>query len=106
MNIIRHEATPNFIEFKAEPDKSDGIDKMSATQLRAAYADLHRKNQELEKQVSRLRLRHYQALASMAGPVVGEVKHSQYGVRVALTAAGMALPQGTLLMAMPKEGEL
>lgn len=106
-NIPRHPSTPGYLEFGAPAptfDESACFEAMSHAELREAYTRLDREKQQLERQVETLRLQHYQTQAALAGgEVAGEIKHGPNGVRVALTATGMSLPHGTLLIAVPKE---
>lgn len=105
-DITRHGSTPNYLEFDlpATFEESADFETMSLPDLRAAYSRLDRERQRLERQIETLRLQHYQTQAALAGgEVAGEIKHGPNGVRVALTATGMSLPHGTLLIAVPKE---
>lgn len=103
-DIPRHELTPGYLEFDVPAptfDESADFEAMSLSDLRAAYSRLDREKQRLERQIETLRLQHYQTQAALAGgEIAGEIKHGPGGVRVALTAAGLSLPAGTLLVAV------
>lgn len=67
------------------------------------YEQLLRENRALRAQLKTLTHNHYQAqLDAATTTVAGEIKHSTVGtpVRVALTAEGLSLPHGTLLVAV------
>lgn len=65
------------------------------------YEALVRENKQLKAQLETYRMGHYQTQAAAArSAVAGEIKHGPHGVRVALTSEGLALPAGTLLVAV------
>ena len=109
--IARHPATPSVLEFDAHQEQAPTFDESASFEvathgeLVAAYTRLDREKQRLERALETMRLNHYQTQAALAGgEVAGELKHGPQGVRVALTATGLSLPHGTLLIAVPQDG--
>lgn len=101
----RHPATPNYLEYPTFDESCDfepvGV---AGGSLIERYEQLVRENKQLRAQLETYRLGHYQTQAAAArSAVVGEIKHGPGGVRVALTSEGLALPAGTLLVAVGGE---